>query len=106
MKKTQKFPSEKELKRVRKLLNKGRASRPLPPDASPVEKLKYLLCAEFVKYINQKKISQKEFAMQLGIDEALMSKLLNYVYDEFTIDRLFKYLSIIYPSFDVQLLVA
>ena len=38
------FPSDKELKKIRKLLSKGIASRPLPKNASPVDKIKYKIC--------------------------------------------------------------
>lgn len=105
-KKTQKFPSEKELSEVRNLLSTGPAARPLPPNADVVERLKHALCAEFVKHKNRKKITQKQLALDLSIDEALVSKMINYSYDEFTVDRLVKYLSILYPSVDIRLLVA
>ena len=105
-KKTQKFPSEKELAEVRDLLSEGQAARPLSKTADPVEKLKHSLCAEFVKYKNKKNLTQKELASELHIDEALVSKIVNYVYDEFTVDRLVKYLSILYPNVDFRLLVA
>lgn len=105
-KKTQKFPSEKDLKEVRDLLSTGPAARPLSPKADAVERLKHALCAEFVKYKNRKKITQKQLASELSIDEALVSKIINYAYDEFTVDRLVKYLSILYPSVDIRLLVA
>jgi len=105
-KKIQKFPSEKELAEVRDLLSEGQAARPFSKTADPIERLKHSLCAEFVKYKNKKKLSQKELASELNIDEALVSKIVNYVYDEFTVDRLVKYLSILYPNVDFRLLVA
>lgn len=105
-KKIQKFPNEKDLKSVREHLSKGPAARPLSVNADAVERLKHALCAEFVKYKNRKKISQKELATELSVDESLVSKIINYAYDEFTVDRLVKYLSILYPSVDIRLLVA
>lgn len=105
MKKKQKFPSEKELSKVRELLSVGPASRPLPAGADAVQKLKHSICAEFVKFKNSNKISQTQLATLLSIDEALISKIINYYYDEFTVDRLIKFLAILYPKVDVQLLL-
>lgn len=98
-----KFPSEKELKEVRELLEKAPATRLLPRDASPVDRTKYALCEEFVKYLNANKLTQRALAEKLGIDEALVSKIVHYSFDEFTTDRLIKYLAVIYP--DVKVLV-
>ncbi|MBI3793668.1 MAG: XRE family transcriptional regulator [Nitrospinae bacterium] len=106
MKKTRNFPGERELAGVRERLSKGTAAKPLPNKADAVEKLKHSLCAEFVKYKNRKKMTQKRLAKELKIDEALVSKIINYSYDEFTVDRLVKYLSTIYPRINVSLLVA
>jgi predicted XRE-type DNA-binding protein len=106
MKKKQKFPSDQDLAEARELLSTGPAPRPLPEDADAVQRLKHAICAEFVKYKNKTKVTQKQLAMQLSIDEALMSKMMNYAYEEFTVDRLMKFLSILYPMVDVRLLVA
>ncbi len=101
-----KFPSQEELELVRKELNQGPASRPLPKNASSVDKTKYRLCEKFVIYKNTHRISQKELAKRVGIDEALISKVLRYHFDEFTTDRLIKYLNEIYPKVDVKVEVA
>lgn len=106
MKKKQRFPNEKELAEVRELLSSGPAPRPLPEGADATQRLKHAICAEFVKYKNKTQKSQKQLAEELFIDEALMSKIMNYAYDEFTVDRLMKFLSVLYPHVDVRLLVA
>lgn len=106
MSKKKKFPDENELKEMRELLALGPAARPLPLDADTLERLKHSLCAEFVKYKNRNQLTQKQLAQELHIDEALVSKIVNYSYDEFTVDRLIKYLSVIYPKVDIRLLVA
>lgn len=66
----------------------------------------HALCEEFVKYLNAGSMKQKELAEKLGIAESLISKIIHYHYDEFTVDRLMRYLSVIYPDFDFRLLVA
>ena len=98
-----KFPSEKELKEVRDALEKAPASRMLSPNAGSVEKLKFSLCEQFVSYLLEHKLTQRELAEKIGIDESLMSKIVHF--DDFTIDRLAKYLSILFPRADLEILI-
>jgi len=101
-----KFPSKKQLDEAKEKLDNGPASRLLPKDASSVDKVKYKICEKFVIYKNTKKITQKALAEKLGIDEALMSKILHYNFDEFTVDRLLKFLNVLYPNVEIDLKVA
>lgn len=101
-----KWPSKKQLDTVRKKLKTGPASRPLPPDASAVDKVKYRICEQFVIFKNNTKITQKILAEKIGIDEAIMSKILHYRIDKFTIDRLVKFLAALYPGVEVKIELA
>ncbi len=100
------FPSDAELSRMRDILSKSIGSRPLDKNASTVDKIKHNICNEFVVYINARKITQKDLASKLDIDEALVSKILHYHFDEFTIDRLIKYLSVLYPKLEFMFKLA
>ena len=71
-----------------------------------MDKVKYQICREFVVYKNEKKITQKALAKKIGIDEALMSKILHYYIGEFTIDRLVKFLAELHPGMEVKIDVA
>lgn len=106
MSKTTSFPNEKELQEVRSRLDNSMASRPLPANASAVEKVKYKLCEKFVIYKNKSGLTQTALAKKIGIDKSLMSKILHYHFDEFTTDRLLKYLSKIYPEINFDVSVA
>ena len=101
-----KFPSEKELKKIRKLLDKGISSKILPANANATDRLKFYICEKFVIYKNFHNMNQRSLAEEIGIDEALMSKILHYHFDEFTVDRLIKYLLEIYPKVDLKISVA
>ena len=101
-----KFPNKKDLEYARKKLSKGMASRPLSKNANPVERVKHNLCEKFIIYMREKKISQRDLAEKLGINESLISKIIHYHFDEFTTDRLIKYLSKIYPGVDIKVNVA
>ncbi len=100
-----KFPSEKELKEVRDKLEKGPATRMLSPNASPVERLKFSLCEKFVSYLLDHQLTQRQLAEEIGIDESLVSKIVHYNFDDFTLDRLIKYLSILFPKADLEIRV-
>jgi len=97
------FPSESELNEARSELSNSIASRPLKKSASTIEKIKHKICREFIVYKTVNTMTQKTLAEKLKIDEALMSKILHYHYDEFTIDRLIKYLNALYPNMDLKL---
>lgn len=101
-----KFPSEKELKKIRNLLGKSISSKILPENANATDRLKFYICEKFVMYKNFHNITQRSLAESIGIDEALMSKILHYHFDKFTVDRLIKYLSKIYPKVDLKISVA
>ncbi len=97
------FPSESELNEARNELSNSIASRPLKKSASAIEKIKHKICREFIVYKTVNKMTQKTLAEKLKIDEALMSKILHYHFEEFTIDRLIKYLNTLYPNMNFKL---
>ena len=97
------FPSDQELNEAREELSKSLASKPLAKNATAVEKVKHRICKEFILYKLNQKITQKNLADKLDVDESIVSKILHYHYDDFTIDRLIKYLNIIYPNMDFKL---
>lgn len=100
------WPSEKELETVRNRLNKSIASKLLPKDASPLDRLRYKLCEKFILYKHEHNLTQRDLALQIGINESLMSKILHYHFEEFTADRLIKYLNVIYPNLDLSVDIA
>jgi len=97
------FPSEKELKRVRKLLKNVEGTRIVGEEGTKVERLKFSICQGFLGFFQDSEMSQKEFSILLGIDEALTSKLLNCRIEVFTLDRLLKLYEIIYPDYKIEI---
>lgn len=96
------YPSEAALKKMDKKLAKTHGSVNLPPNASPVDALKHELCAEFVRYLMQHKLSQRELARAIGLAEPRVSEILHYRHGRFTIDHLMKYLAKIKPRLRVR----
>jgi predicted XRE-type DNA-binding protein len=99
-----KWPKRKDIEEVLKDLEKESGSRALSLDATPVEKTKHDICAEFVKYMLKNKLTQRQLARQLELDEAIVSKIVHYRFDDFTIDRLYGYLSILNPDLKLSLI--
>lgn len=98
------WPSEKELRKMDKILEKAPATRMLPSNATPVEKFKYELCRQFVIYLNQnKQLSQRQLAKRLKTSEARVSEIVHYHLDKVTTDRLIGYLGIIRPGLEIKI---
>jgi len=86
------WPSEEELTRMDKLLAKAKGNRGLPPNATLLDRFKWDLCAEFVKYCVDHDLTQRELAKHLHISESRISEIIRYHIDKLTVDRLITYL--------------
>ena len=82
------------------------ASKPLAENASAVDRIKHSICKEIVVYMNDHKLSQRALAAKLYESEALVSKVVHYHFEEFTIDRLVKFLARLHPDVDLKIEVA
>jgi predicted XRE-type DNA-binding protein len=91
------FPSDQELKVMRKKLSRGAASYVLPPDASAVEKAKYDVCRQILVYMHTKGLNQRELAAKASIPETRVSEVVHYHIWKFTLDRLMGYLEKLNP---------
>jgi predicted XRE-type DNA-binding protein len=92
-----KFPSEKELKTIRKQMSKVKGSMGLSSDATPLERGKYEVCEQILAYMKKKKMSQRELAKALDAPETRVSEIVHYRIEKFTLDRLVIYLQMIKP---------
>jgi len=82
------MPNRGELQRVLKKLEKAEGFLSPPENPSPLEKFRFDIQQKFVSYLLKNKISQREMAKLLGIDEGKVSKLLRNRLDEFSTDRM------------------
>ena len=101
-----KFPSEKELSRIRKKLEKVEGSLLLPLNATPLEILRFNICKQFVIYQREHGLKCKELAKVVGVDESQMSKVLRYRHNRFTTDKLVQMLAKIHPKHNLILKVS
>jgi predicted XRE-type DNA-binding protein len=99
-----KWPKREEIEKVLKKLDENPElySRAISSDASQTERIKRDICAELVVYKREHDLNQRELAQKLEISEALVSKILRYRFDEFTLDRLIRYLEILDIKFEFR----
>ncbi len=100
------FPSKKELTKMRKKLDKAEGSLMLSRNATPLEKLRYEICKQFVIYAREHDLKSKELAKLVGVDESLMSKVLRYRHHRFSTDKLVEMLTKIHPKHHLLLRVS
>ncbi len=83
------WPSKKEIEKVINKIEKNDLWSMGPPEnPSPLEQFRFDLQQKFVGYKLRNKISQKEMAELLGVDDTKVSKILRNRLDEFSTDRL------------------
>lgn len=97
-----KFPSENELKRIRKMMSKVRGSFGLNPNATPLEHAKYDVCEQILIYMKKKKLTQRDLAMLLATSETRISEIVHYRIDKFTLDRLVAFLQLVKPMLTLK----
>jgi predicted XRE-type DNA-binding protein len=82
------FPTEKELKAVRRKLETAEPARVLPKSASKADRLKYELCKCFVAYLLRSGESQAELARKLKVDPSRVNEIVKYRIELYTVDKL------------------
>jgi predicted XRE-type DNA-binding protein len=97
------WPKREDVEEVLKNIEHGDWTRLLPKDAPTVDRIKFDLCKSFIIYMRENNLKQKDLAQMLDIDPALMSKILHYHIDEFTIDRLVRFLDILHKDISINI---
>ena len=82
------MPSRAEIKKVLKKLEKAEGTLAPPANPTPLEKFRHDIQQKFAGYKHKAKISQREMAEILEIDEGKVSKILHNRLNEFSTDRL------------------
>lgn len=100
------MPNDKELKKVLKKLEKEEGSLGRPLNPTPTQAFRYELQQNLLEYKLKHKLSGKEFAKLLGVDEAKVSKLVRNRISEFSTDRMLLWCEKIYPDFKIELIAS
>lgn len=106
---TKKFPKEETLKRIRDKLSDPDytgGNLALPEHPPETDRAKYQLCQIIAKYQREKRLTQKEVAERMGVDEARVSDILHGRIGSFTLDRLLAYTGKLHPNLKVEIKAA
>ncbi|RYZ78385.1 MAG: transcriptional regulator [Proteobacteria bacterium] len=98
------MPSRATIKKVLKEMDKSSESSFLMigENATPLERFRFDIQQKFVAYLQDEKLSRKELAAILGLDDAKVSKLIRNRIDEFSTDRLISLYSKINPKLKLK----
>jgi predicted XRE-type DNA-binding protein len=94
------FPPEERLAKIREKMlepNYPRANRPLPKNATSLEKSKYFLCKKLLIYKQENNLPVKKLAKQINLTVPEVEDILFCRIDKFTLDRLVSYIDNIFP---------
>jgi len=102
------WPDRKDLDQVFEKLSSDSVigTTVLDTNAPLVDQIKWKLCAQIVRYHLISEISQNELAQKLNVDAPEMSRLLHYKIERYTIDRLIRYVEILYSKLSVEVRAA
>lgn len=64
-------------------------------ELSTEDKFKIGLCRHFVQYLNEERMRVTELSAKTDIPKTRLSEITNYKINKFTVDQLFKYLTIL-----------
>lgn len=95
------MPSKSEIAKMLKKLEGVEPTRVLPNNASKTDRLKQDLCKQFVIYLREKGITQKELAEELEMEPARLNEIIKYKIELYTVDRLLSYLEKLRPDLNV-----
>lgn len=96
------FPDKKTLERMRKKLEKAEGFRMLEEDASELDRFRFKICQELLKFSLKKGYKDIEMADLLGITKADMSRIFNHRIDKFSTDKLLKIYAKIKPDYKLR----
>lgn len=96
------FPNEKELKKIRKKLDRAQGFLMLSSDADELAKFRFKICQELLKYSREKKLNAVQMAKFLGIPKSDMSRIFNHRIDRFSTDKLVRLFARIKPDFQLK----
>lgn len=99
------FPPPKEFKKVVQRARKShrKANFLLPPDANELDKAKYKLCKDILRYKHKNKLNTENIAQQLNLNISRTERILYSHIDKFHLDELINYASKLHLPFEVRI---
>ena len=94
------FPPEERLTKIREKMlepNYPRINRPLPKNATSLEKSKYFLCKKVLVYKQENNLSVEKLAQEINLTVPEVEDILFARIEKFTLDRLVSYIDNLFP---------
>lgn len=85
------WPTEKDLNDVINQLDPEEKTHTLSPEASELDKLKYAMCQQFIKYLTDNNLDVEQLAEKAEMKPALMSKIIHCHLEYYTLEQLLEY---------------
>jgi|SRR5438132_7052073 len=97
------FPPQEEFERVVKRISKSdkRTNFGLPPNATPIEKVKYNICQSILAYQQESNTPIKKLARQFGLTTTRTEAILYSHFNEFNLEELMDYANYLHLSYQV-----
>ena len=96
------FPNKAKLEKMRKKLEKADGFLMLSPDASELDRFRFKICQDLLKYARKNKLKDIEMAEHLEITKADMSRIFNHRINKFSTDKLLKLYAKIRPDYKLR----
>lgn len=96
------FPNRKKLTKIHKKLEQEPGFLMLSPNASELDKMRFSISQELLKYAQKKNLKAVEMASFLGITKADMSRIYNHRIDKFSTDKLLQLYEKIKPNYKLK----
>lgn len=90
-------------KRARAKLRNKQGTLGLSENPTPLERLRWDICQEFVKYAVGNHLKSQDLAEKLGVHESDMSRILRHRIERFSTDKLLELLLKLKPKSKIQL---
>lgn len=84
----------------------GNGSWALPPNATPLEKTKFSICQNILRYQREKKLSDEKLAQIIDLTKSETEDILYCRIDYFTLDRLVTYASRVFEPLKLEVVQA
>ena len=96
-------PKDKEILEQMRHPNYDGGSFALPPNASSLEKAKYEICRNIVRYKREHNLTKEEMAEKIQLSPDETKRILLYRISEFTLDRLVAYTDNLHIPFEIKI---
>ncbi len=96
------FPSEKDLKKIRKKVSRAQGFLMLDPDADELAKFRFEICQALLRHARENQLTAGQMAKLLAIPKADMSRIFNHRIDRFSTDKLIRLYAKIKPNYRLE----